>query len=294
MQFTIKLMGAIFALMLSFSAHAQEQEMPTAQVTELGDNVYSVILAGYNSLVVIGDNDVLIVDPGLSERVALFKPELAKLTDKPVSKVVLSHEHYDHVGGANDFEGAEIIAHIAGIEDLELDVLGIGAKVDTTFDKFMSIDLGGKIVELHHWAPGDGDGVAVVYVPEAKVVSTSDLYEDSALTPTVFIQDTNFLGIRHILNKIAEMDLEYAISSHSTSMDVQNLIDARDYYNDLYQAFADHVMPILEEQGIQAAFGAGQELINTLQLPKYKDWENYETDLRGHAERMFQAFFHGG
>ena len=59
-----------------------------------------------------------------------------------MTKVVLSHEHYDHVAGAQAFPDAEVICHQACQETFDLDILGFAATVDTTFDKFMSIEYG--------------------------------------------------------------------------------------------------------------------------------------------------------
>jgi len=65
----------------------------------LADNVYSMDVLHYNSLVVIGEDGVLITDPANPFRAGLLQAETAKLTNLPVSKIVMTHEHYDHVGG---------------------------------------------------------------------------------------------------------------------------------------------------------------------------------------------------
>ena len=49
-----------------------------------------------------------------------------------------------------------------------------------TFSTNMSIAVGEKVVELHYLGPGDGDATTVVYLPEEKIILTSDMYEDPA------------------------------------------------------------------------------------------------------------------
>jgi glyoxylase-like metal-dependent hydrolase (beta-lactamase superfamily II) len=69
-----------------------------------------------NSTVIIGDNDVFMVDanlvPKTSKQVVDF---IQQTTDKPVKYVLVTHWHYDHYLGAssvkNAYPDAEIIAH---------------------------------------------------------------------------------------------------------------------------------------------------------------------------------------
>ena len=46
---------------------------------------------------------------------------------------------------------------------------------DTVFDDSLRLDLGGRVVELHHFGPGNTPGDAVVLVPEARVAWTGNL-----------------------------------------------------------------------------------------------------------------------
>ncbi|MEC8205040.1 MAG: MBL fold metallo-hydrolase, partial [Pseudomonadota bacterium] len=39
-----------------------------------------------------------------------LKAEIEKLTDLPVTHIVLTHEHFDHIGGTDSFPDAEIVA----------------------------------------------------------------------------------------------------------------------------------------------------------------------------------------
>ena len=65
MKATLKLIGSILLLALPLSVLAQPAPPPT-EVDKLGDHVYRVFLGAYNSLVVVGDDGVLITDPGFA------------------------------------------------------------------------------------------------------------------------------------------------------------------------------------------------------------------------------------
>ena len=123
----------------------------------------------YNSLVVTSNNYTLITDPANSARAAVLKEEIAKLTDTPVNKIVLTHEHFDHIGGTEVFEGAEIIAQENISAVLPFDPLGTTPeKIDVTFESDYVINMGSKIVELKYMGAGDGVATTIIYLPNAR------------------------------------------------------------------------------------------------------------------------------
>jgi cyclase len=42
------------------------------------------------------------------------------------------------------------------------------------FDSYAEIDLGGRLVQLHHFGPGNGPGDTVVYVPDTRTAWTGN------------------------------------------------------------------------------------------------------------------------
>ena len=289
----VRITFAGLALMLAGTVQAQEP--PPPHVAKLADNVFHIFAMGYSSVVVIGDDEVLITDTGVPPRAPVLQAEIARLTDNPITRIVLTHEHYDHVAGTEQFgDDVEIICHVACLDTFRMDTIGFAPKrVDTTFDDYLAIDVDGILVELHHWAPADGDAATVIYLPDEKIAATSDLYENKSLTPPQFIQDKNFIGTRLVLNKMTELDIEHAVNSHSTSTDVAELHAAAEYHNDLYDAVTAELNKAQAEGGIFAAFQLSQELPNTLKLPKYESWNNYETALPAHIQRVALGIFHG-
>jgi len=108
-------------------------------VKELADDVYMFSESGYVSLVVVGDDGVLIADTAFTPRAQPLKSAIAKITGKPVAAIVLPHEHYDHVGGTEVFPGAEIICHRSCQAVFDVDVPGIAPRrADVIFDEFFT------------------------------------------------------------------------------------------------------------------------------------------------------------
>src|SRR4051812_29428782 len=92
------------------------------QLTRLAPGVVAVIrhvtagTADGNSLLIINDVDVVVVDSGgYATDARQLIAELRKLTDKPVRYVINTHHHDDHVLGNHvfleAFPGVEFLAH---------------------------------------------------------------------------------------------------------------------------------------------------------------------------------------
>jgi Metallo-beta-lactamase superfamily len=278
----------VAALLPVASASAQE-----ANVQKLSDDAYSVNLLGYTSLVVVGEKEVLITDTANPYRASLLVKEIVKITDKPVGKIVLSHEHFDHTGGTNLFPDAEIIAqeNVKGLADVDpLDLFP--DTIDRTFENELTIDMGTTSVRLVYFGAADGVANIVVHLPKEKIALVTDMYLKNALVPGGFLTDTNLLGNRKILNEVAKWDLRYAVNSHMKSTDPADLKATAGFLNDLYNAFQPEIMETLKTNPSQR-YPAVIKLSKTLKLPKYAQWGNYK-DLPEYVKKMGFAIIHGG
>ena len=263
-----------------------------ADFVELAPGVYSYFLNGYNSLVVVSEDGVLITDPADDARAAALKGALAELTDAPVTWIAMSHEHYDHVGGTSVFPGAQIACHLNCQAIFDLDPTGSAPEsVDLVFSDYESIQMGDIAVEMHYLGPGDGDATAVIYLPREQVAFTSDLYEPRELTHGMFLDDSNSTGRQHILNTMSGWPLTHAITSHSDNTDPASLYENARFLNDLRAAVEEAVGN--SETG---GFGAVVELYmdpSPVRLPQYSDWDGYEEHIDRHVQRMVMSLYHG-
>ena len=293
---------AFFALMtvvIAFSGSSQAQQTVPPEgdsqipANELADGVYQWV-GDFNSiLVVISGKDVLITDPANDLQAEQLKAFIATLTDKPVSHIVLTHEHHDHMGGTGVFPEAKVYAHVNVLPIFTLSTWIPAPKVDETYTDSLSLSIGEKTVELRYLGPGDGDATTIVYMPNEKIVATADMYEDKQITHKNWVDDKNFTGTRHILNTISGWDLVHAVNSHSPSTDPQVLRDNAQYYNDLYDATLAAINAAMANGGIPAVIGLFETLPNSLKLEQYASWENYDTSFPAHVKRMLLSIFHG-
>src|SRR5437867_9828708 len=116
----IKILAALIAiacLSLSVAAYQQQGGRGQAQarvvdVDKLRDNLYVLRGGGGNTAVFIGTSGVVVVDtknPGWGQPIL---DKIKTLTDKPITTIINTHTHGDHVSGNVEFPATvEVIAH---------------------------------------------------------------------------------------------------------------------------------------------------------------------------------------
>jgi cyclase len=92
--------------------------LPAHQFEKVAEGVYYATATGSttigsNSVVIVNDDDVLIVDPGITPGAATaFIADVKTITSKPIKYVVDTHYHYDHAFGNQVFgPDVTIIGH---------------------------------------------------------------------------------------------------------------------------------------------------------------------------------------
>ena len=121
---------------------------------------------------VVGTEAALLVDAGVNpERGRQLVEAAAAVTPLPLTTVVLTHGHFDHVDGIAGVGAETVIAHES-----------IASSVDATRSVAVAaaVDLGGGVrVEAVHLGRGHTDGDLVVVVPGDDVVFAGDLVESA-------------------------------------------------------------------------------------------------------------------
>ena len=83
------------------------------KTTDLGSGVYLLNWQGGDSLILVGDDGVLLVDTSVAPMGEKIKAAIAKVSSKPIKLVVNTHAHADHFGANEQMAkgGALIVAH---------------------------------------------------------------------------------------------------------------------------------------------------------------------------------------
>lgn len=188
-KFVLSTVGCVA---LAASALAQQPAAPFV-THQLKPNVYWIEGGGGNSTVIIGAKGVIVVDAkttkaGGQDLIA----NIAKITPKPVTTVILTHSDGDHVNGLAGFpEGVKVIAHENNKKEQQAALAAGGAgippadrlptQVVTKQKETMTIE--GVKLELYHWAPAHTSGDLIVYIPAEKIVATGDIIATNSPYP---------------------------------------------------------------------------------------------------------------
>ncbi len=173
----------------------------------LSDRVYRCRLPFCDVTVglVCGRTATLLVDTGSTlEEARAVQADVRHHTDQPVSHIVLTHKHFDHVLGSSVFAAAqiycapEVVNCLSSAGDqLRADALAYGADpraIDSAISALRVpqhgicdavVDLGDRVVTIAYLGPGHTRSDLVVVVPAGHsgpptVVFTGDLVEESA------------------------------------------------------------------------------------------------------------------
>lgn len=180
--------------------------------------------------VIVGDTSVAVVDAGVSraEGQALYVA-IRRITDKPVSHLILTHMHPDHVMGAGVMAeaGATIVAHHAMSQALQArsdayleslqrlfpPVEWIATRValpDTGVGHEAVIDLGSRQIALTAWPAAHTDNDLTVIDRQTGTLFTGDLVFRE-LTPVV---DGSLRGWLSWLQREPQRDVHLIVPGH--------------------------------------------------------------------------------
>jgi glyoxylase-like metal-dependent hydrolase (beta-lactamase superfamily II) len=171
---------------------AQQSTPMAIEVEKLRDNLFVFRGGGGNTAVFVQANGVTVVDtknPGWGEPIIA---RIKALTNKPVTTIVNTHSHGDHVSGNVSFaENVDIVTHVntaANIKRMAASTNPQSAPAqafqksggrglpDRTFSDSMVLGSGNDRVELHYFGRGHTDGDAWVLFPAIRVLHAGDIF----------------------------------------------------------------------------------------------------------------------
>jgi len=171
---------------LSIGAAAwQGRGQQALTVDQVKENLYVLRGQGGNTAVFVRSDGVAIVDaknPGVGQAIL---DEVRKLTPKPVTLLINTHAHNDHVGGNPQFpESVEIVVHEntrANMAKTDTFAPGAPGTADRTFTDRLTLGTGADAVELRYFGPGHTNGDAWVVFPALGTVHAGDIFAGKGL-----------------------------------------------------------------------------------------------------------------
>ena len=185
---TKRLIAVALAVACSSALAQQPVDYATLEIrtTDLGHGVYLLNWRGGDSLFLVGDDGVLLVDTSVAQMGAKIKAAIATVSNKPIKLVINTHAHADHFG-ANELMaqgGAVIIGHDALRERMAkgqylatfnqtIPPSPPAALPAVTFADAMTLHFDGETIELIHVPRAHTDNDTLVRFRRANVIHAS-------------------------------------------------------------------------------------------------------------------------
>src|ERR671910_726400 len=139
----------LFSALFLNLAHAQE---PDYELQEIKPGVHGVAAGGSNSMFLVTQEGVVVVDapPAIGDKIF---SAVSEVTDMPITHLIYSHAHKDHIGAANLFENVTIIAHNETARILNERNDPDRPVPDMNFTREMNLQLGDQVLQLLYPGP---------------------------------------------------------------------------------------------------------------------------------------------
>ena len=277
------------ACLAAVPAWAQQQTRPKYETTKVAGGVYQFRWMGHQSLFVTTPAGVIATDPISVEAAKVYREEIRKVTPQPVRYMVYSHSHFDHITGGTAFADTAVFVAHEGVRDRLLRLGGASAPAalatipipTLTYRDKMTLELGGRKVELHYVGRNHTDNSTVILVPDQKVLMAVDFIPIRTLQFRL-MYDTYPMELIESIKRVEAMDFDIFVPAHGALATKDAVREHREFLQDLSSEVKKYV-----DQGLNVA-----ETIKQLRLPKYENWRGYQ-NLPWSIERYHEYFRRG-
>ena len=147
-------------------------------IEKVSDNVYKIFGAGGNTTFFVRSDGVVLVDTKLPNNGAAILAKVREITDKPVTMIINTHSHPDHLGSNTEIETARgsVQVVVQANTAARMATMPSNNKVSQSFQDRLTLGSGPDQIDLYWFGPAHTDGDAFIVWRKANVVHTGDVY----------------------------------------------------------------------------------------------------------------------
>jgi glyoxylase-like metal-dependent hydrolase (beta-lactamase superfamily II) len=230
--------GVLSLGLKAFQPPAQ-QGPKVIEVEKVKDNLFMLKGGGGNTAVFVGANGVTVVDaknPGWGQPIL---DKIKEITPKPVTLLINTHTHGDHVSGNVEFPATvDIVVQEntkANMEKMPIfKESGGRGMAKRTFKDKMTIGKGAEQLDLYYFGRGHTNGDAWIVFPALRVVHAGDIFSGKNLPLLDYNNGGSGLDIGDSLAKAHAgiKNVDTIITGHSTLMNWNDLAEYAQFNKD--------------------------------------------------------------
>jgi glyoxylase-like metal-dependent hydrolase (beta-lactamase superfamily II) len=184
--------GLVLGLLVGFGglfmtvAAVQTQQANVATIDKVNDRLYVIKGGGGNTAAFLTAGGVVVVDtknPGWSQAIL---DKIKTVTDKPVTMIINTHTHGDHVSGNLEFPATvDVVAQENTKADMErmdpFKAAGAHGLPKRTFKDKLTLGNGADQIDLFFFGPGHTNGDAWVVFPALRAMHAGDIFASKGI-----------------------------------------------------------------------------------------------------------------
>lgn len=268
-----------------------------AELVRVAEDVYVFRSLGVSAMFIVTNDGVIASDhigQGRAIKAAdLYKAAIASVTDKPVRYVVYHHDHADGITGMSVFrDTAQYVAHRLAAPRIAARKDPLQPVPTVLVDDRMTLELGGKKVELYYIGRGHTDNMLVTLDPARRVLWAGDFVSTNGtggrLDPEDTYPDELVKSLRWIEDNLNDA-VDVVVAGHGARLGTRHDVRrTREYYEDLIAAIRDARKRQLPDHST--------EMINAVRAaltPKYGDVVGFGNGLAPNIRGVIQSWKEG-
>lgn len=184
------------------------------RLQNLGEDLYMVTDNAYQAMFLVHDEGVALVDAPQSLASVLTKA-ISEITEKPITHVIYSHSHLDHIGGVTAIPGKPIIVAHEETQRLLVRSNDSARPLPTkVFDQSYQLRLGKHRLELAYHGNGHSPGNTFIYAPAQKTLMVVDIIFPGWIPWRHFALAQDLPGYFATVEKIKTYDFDVLVGGH--------------------------------------------------------------------------------
>ena len=204
----------------------------------------------YQSTFLVYEGGVVVIDapPGYAAKIPLA---IAEVTKAPITHVIYSHAHIDHIGGTKSLGGQPtIIAHEETRRLLERAADPNRPLPTVTFADRYTLKVGAQVLELSYHGNGHEPGNIFISAPAQRVLMVVDVVFPGWMPWRRFAVAKDIPGVFAQIEEIRKLDWDTFVGGHVARTGTHADVDVQAaFYGELKQAAAAALASIPSRRG---------------------------------------------